>query len=223
MFDHAFRVLVGFDSSSASEEALRLALDQASEHPLSQVHVVRVLPQMTGAMMPGVIPGATLGHMGLDSDFIRADEDPHSAHMDLRHDVTRIFHSWAHIQQNWIEKVEVHTRFDEPVRGILNLADELDVNLVVVGTRARGGIHRLLFGSVAEKVMRHSTRPVLVAHSHESATVAPTIEPTCPACTQTRFETKGGELWCTRHREHHAFGRPLHHTSRPLQPDVRTL
>lgn len=225
MFDHAFRVLVGFDSSSASQEALRLALDQACEHPLSQVHVVRVLPRLSNSMIPGpsAVPGATFGYLGLESDFARTDEDSHAAHMDLRLEVAEIFENWAQTKQCWIETVEVHTRFDDPVRGILTLADDLDANLLVMGTRARGGLHRMLFGSVAEKVMRESKRPVLIAHSAESDAHVPAIEPPCPECTKVRFETSGARQWCARHQEHHAFGRARHYSSRPLQPSMRTL
>jgi nucleotide-binding universal stress UspA family protein len=45
---------------------------------------------------------------------------------------------------------------------ILRLADERAADLVVVGTHGRSGVSRALLGSVAEKVLRTATRPVLV-------------------------------------------------------------
>lgn len=44
---------------------------------------------------------------------------------------------------------------------ILRLAQELDCDLIVMGTHGRKGLPRLLLGSVAEKVLREATCPVL--------------------------------------------------------------
>ena len=44
------------------------------------------------------------------------------------------------------------------------LADEVDAQLVVMGTRGLTGIDHLLVGSVAEKVVRISKIPVLTVH-----------------------------------------------------------
>ena len=57
----------------------------------------------------------------------------------------------------------------DPARTILQTAEELGVDLVVVGSHGRRGIKRLLAGSVAESVMREARCPVLVARSDEVA------------------------------------------------------
>jgi nucleotide-binding universal stress UspA family protein len=44
---------------------------------------------------------------------------------------------------------------------ILTVADEEDVDMVIMGTHGRKGIDRILFGSVVEKVVKGSRRPVL--------------------------------------------------------------
>ncbi len=44
---------------------------------------------------------------------------------------------------------------------ITRAADELDADLIVVGTHSRRGLARALLGSVAENVIRSSPRPVL--------------------------------------------------------------
>jgi nucleotide-binding universal stress UspA family protein len=44
---------------------------------------------------------------------------------------------------------------------ILRLAEELHVDLVVMGTHGRTGLGRLLMGSVAEQVLRKASCPVL--------------------------------------------------------------
>ncbi|AOW79228.1 universal stress protein UspA [Halodesulfurarchaeum formicicum] len=48
-----------------------------------------------------------------------------------------------------------------PHKVILEHADRADVDLIVMGTHGRTGIDHYLLGSVAEKVVRHATAPVL--------------------------------------------------------------
>ncbi|MGC8570454.1 universal stress protein [Caldivirga sp.] len=45
---------------------------------------------------------------------------------------------------------------------ILENADKLNVDLIIVGSRGLKGLARFLLGSVSEKVVRHSSKPVLV-------------------------------------------------------------
>ncbi len=50
-------------------------------------------------------------------------------------------------------------------RGICDLADRLDVDLLVIATHGRTGLKHLLIGSVAERVVRHAPCPVLTLRS----------------------------------------------------------
>jgi nucleotide-binding universal stress UspA family protein len=50
-----------------------------------------------------------------------------------------------------------------PADNILNYATKNKVGLIIMSTHGRSGISRWLFGSVAEKVIRHSTVPVLIS------------------------------------------------------------
>jgi nucleotide-binding universal stress UspA family protein len=66
-------------------------------------------------------------------------------------------------------KYEIHIKIDgDPAMAILKTADELNVDSVVMATHGRKGLGRLILGSVAERVVRESPRPVL--------TVRPTAE-----------------------------------------------
>ena len=51
----------------------------------------------------------------------------------------------------------------DPVRSILEAADRIGAELIVIGTHGQTGIARLLLGSVAEKVVRGASCSVLVA------------------------------------------------------------
>ncbi len=51
-----------------------------------------------------------------------------------------------------------------PVHAITSYAEGHEIDLIAMGTHGRGGIQRMLLGSVAEHVMSHTTVPVLTVH-----------------------------------------------------------
>lgn len=58
---------------------------------------------------------------------------------------------------------------DGLARAIIDVADELDAPLIVMGTRGNTGMRALLLGSVSHAVAQHAHRPVLVVPSSELA------------------------------------------------------
>jgi nucleotide-binding universal stress UspA family protein len=56
-------------------------------------------------------------------------------------------------------------RQDEIAADILAVASEVDADVVVLGTRGRGGVKSLMLGSVSNAVLHHADRPVLVIPS----------------------------------------------------------
>ena len=49
----------------------------------------------------------------------------------------------------------------DPANQIVHTAEDEQVDLIVIATRGQTGLKRLVFGSVAEKVVRLASRPVL--------------------------------------------------------------
>jgi nucleotide-binding universal stress UspA family protein len=56
-------------------------------------------------------------------------------------------------------------RVGKPATEIAKAAKDWLAELIVVGSHGRGGVQRLLLGSVAEAVMRHAGCPVLVVRA----------------------------------------------------------
>ena len=61
-----------------------------------------------------------------------------------------------------------HLRVGEVAEEVVGLAEELEFDLIVVGTRNRSVIGRALMGSVSDSVVRQARCPVVVARSQET-------------------------------------------------------
>jgi len=85
---------------------------------------------------------------------------------------------------------------------IVHTARELSADLVIIGTRERKGVERLM-GSVADAVMRHAESPVLVVRPKGLPAPGTQIEPACPRCVEARVASRGANLWCDQHAERH--------------------
>jgi nucleotide-binding universal stress UspA family protein len=66
------------------------------------------------------------------------------------------------VREAGVTDVQAHLKFGMPARTIVDLAEELGVGLIVMGSRGRGGIRRALMGSVSSSVVPHAHCPVMV-------------------------------------------------------------
>ncbi|MBI2845124.1 MAG: universal stress protein [Chloroflexi bacterium] len=55
---------------------------------------------------------------------------------------------------------------------ISDFADKNDIDLIAMSTHGRSGVSRLLFGSVAEKVLRGTSKPILLIRAKETQTAS---------------------------------------------------
>jgi nucleotide-binding universal stress UspA family protein len=136
-------LLVGVDGSAASLAALDVAADVAAMlgGSLSVLHVFEhVRP----------FPVARRGEHGSEGHEGVRDEA-----LDLLEAAAR------NIRQRGVG-AQVVLRSGDPAPTLLDLADDVDADLVVVGTRGRGGPADLLLGSVARTVADGARRPTLV-------------------------------------------------------------
>ena len=65
------------------------------------------------------------------------------------------------------DKVRIDTvlRQGVPWEEVRAVAEEITADIIIIGTHGRQGLARALIGSVAEKIIRTSTRPVLTVHA----------------------------------------------------------
>jgi len=97
--------------------------------------------------------------------------------------------------------VGVHLRAGKAVRELLQLATEVQADLIVVGSHRGLHVKDWIVGSTGERLMKGAEFPVLVAgpKPKEPEKLEPVIEPPCPQCVQTRIASGGKQWWCERH------------------------
>jgi len=139
-------VVVGHDGSGCSQETLRWAATLA-ERASWPLHVVRSW-RMTSAPRPstwepGYVPPMT--------DWEQAVLD------DLRADVRDA------LGPERAEKAICHAVHMAPVKALIDAGRSAD--LLVVGSRGRGGFAGLLLGSVSDQVVHHAPCPVTVVRT----------------------------------------------------------
>jgi Universal stress protein UspA and related nucleotide-binding proteins len=75
------------------------------------------------------------------------------------------------------EHVMVQATAGSPPHEILDYIDENEVDLTVIATHGRTGLDRILLGSVAERVLRQSPKPVFVVKPDRKSLVPASAEP----------------------------------------------
>jgi len=143
-------ILVPTDFSAGSQEAVRYAFDLASSLGAS-LHIMHVLenPFAPGAFMEMYAP------------------PPAEYFNDLERQAEARLRSSLTEEQLARVRVELSTRLGNPVAEILDrLEEEPNIDLVVMATHGRGGVARLLMGSVTEKIIRTAPCPVLTLREH---------------------------------------------------------
>lgn len=61
-------------------------------------------------------------------------------------------------------KTQVEIREVSTASGIVEYAEEIDANLIVMGSHGKGGLARWMIGSETERVLHHAHCPVLITH-----------------------------------------------------------
>jgi nucleotide-binding universal stress UspA family protein len=65
--------------------------------------------------------------------------------------------------------VDTHVRYGDDAEEILDHAAQKEIDLIAMSTHGRSGVKRFFLGSVAEKVLRHSPKPVYLVRCAGSA------------------------------------------------------
>lgn len=178
-------IVVAIDYSETGDTAMRTALNMAGQqHDLHVVHV---------------IPGN--GTLRTSGQIERTNAALEEAATKLKEYIATKFPS----ARTASGRIGVHVRLGEAVDEILQLAVDVDADLLVVGTHGRTGVRRMILGSVAEHLVRGAHCAVLVVRPKDYDGIAQTakIDPPCPECVRTRRESNNAVWWCEEHNRKH--------------------
>lgn len=154
-------ILVPTDFSEGARQALRIASDLAVTHGarLLVLHVTELPPGLdTGTMIapaPGGIPITVV-------DFAREQAL-----------------SWMTQDRDQIvdKAIDASVRIEvgPVVDTVIEIAEKVNADLIVVGTHGRTGFAHLVLGSVAERIVRRSPVPVLSVRRTEKSSAGETV------------------------------------------------
>jgi nucleotide-binding universal stress UspA family protein len=158
-------IVVGYDASEAAERALARAAELA-EALAARLVVVSVagLAGLPTAEVEGVAPPLPMsGPLSIGGTIPMPDAAAEStAELEeqarRRLERARTTLSGRRLEADYVAMV------GEPADTLLDVADERDADLVVVGSREHGFVERLLARPVEEAVARRAERDVLLVH-----------------------------------------------------------
>lgn len=138
----ASRILVPYDGSGQSTEALRYASESVDDVTVTLLHVVE--------------PDGLADQIGLAED----QDDPR------RQAATEMLET-VRDQHDSTADVDTAVVAGRPIHEILRYTEDHSVDHIVMGSHGRDGAVRLLLGSVAETIVRRAPVPVTVVRSQD--------------------------------------------------------
>jgi nucleotide-binding universal stress UspA family protein len=156
------RILVPIDFSDVTPPVIDLTRQLAKALD-AEIHLVHV-KEVTAAATPGALGYGLAGMPELApmSGVPVPGFEPMPETIPEDEGQTSKLTKWQQeIAQDGI-KVSLQEPTGAVAEEILNQADALDADLIVMGTHGHGAMYNLLVGSATKGVLKHSTRPVLL-------------------------------------------------------------
>lgn len=147
------KILVPVDFSPSSHAALESAADLA-QHFGAAIHLVHVIPMFPTTTFPDFIP---------ESKFLEEARKQAERHFAA---------ASADLTGKGIKVASSIETGDDVASAILEVAEHEKADMVVISTHGLTGWHPLVFGSIAEKVMKLVHCPVLLLRTPKPASSA---------------------------------------------------
>ena len=149
-------VLIAMDGSDESFQAVRFLQTLV----LPRRTKVRLLSVVERLPYPTTAPAAIRGQLRRMLKELEAER---------RGELDKVLEHTAAQLDDRLTRVTRSTPTGTPADEIVAAAKYYDTDLVIVGARGRGGMARLLLGSVSEKVLRDARCPVLIVKERPKA------------------------------------------------------
>jgi nucleotide-binding universal stress UspA family protein len=142
-------IVVGTDGSATATQAVREAVDVA---------------KAVGATLELVSAYTPVSEQRLRAERRDAPEDVQWA-INPKQEVEGSLNDAAEIAREAGVEVNTHAREGDPADAILDVAEELKAELVIIGNKGMTGAKRFLLGSVPDKISHHAPCSVLIVRT----------------------------------------------------------
>lgn len=142
-------IVVGTDGSETAGKAVQAALDVAKRHDAT-LHIVSAF--------------APVSQQRLREEGQQAPKDVEWM-VNPREDVDATLSEAEESTKDGGVEVKTYAREGDPADAILDVAEEISADLVVVGNKGMSGAKRFLLGSVPNKVSHHAPCSVLIVRT----------------------------------------------------------
>lgn len=140
------KILLPIDFSPSSQAALDMAADLA-QHFQAELHLVNVIPEFPTTTIPDFIPEAAF------LENARKYAEVHLAKCK------------AALQTRGVRSTFSVEAGNDVVGNIMEVVEREHIDMIVISTHGISGWHPLVFGSIAEKVVKLAQCPLLLLHS----------------------------------------------------------
>jgi nucleotide-binding universal stress UspA family protein len=157
-------ILVPLDGSKVAEAVLPFVQEMARrfDSEVTLIHVVAPLSKLVAETMPSSLePTGAAAAVGLEaaSEALKAEREGARSYLE------------GVAERLKVEKVKARAEIVEGAAGdtIVEYAGREGVDLIAMCTHGRSGLRRLVYGSVADRVLCRAGTPVLLIRSREVA------------------------------------------------------
>jgi nucleotide-binding universal stress UspA family protein len=139
-------IVAGTDGSATANRAIEHAAELAATVG-AHLHVAMATPSIPTLVAPDM--------MVATADWTAASEQATTAALEAAADIATAAGA----------EVTTHQLGGDPADALLSLCDQLDADLLVIGSRGMHGARRFLLGSVSSRCAHHANRSVLIVHT----------------------------------------------------------
>ena len=151
------KILVAKDLSKESSNVIRYALELGGKFD-AEIHVLHVMPTVDHAVlnMVAISMGPDkLAELNVMNEKELGEKTRQQLNAILEEETRR-----GEVQLSTPPQIEVHHGEAAPM--ILEVADRLDADMIILGSHTKGKLHYAFLGSVAEKILRKTHRTVVI-------------------------------------------------------------
>ncbi|MCS0672742.1 universal stress protein [Cytobacillus firmus] len=170
------KIVVGYDDTDGSRQALNMAIELVKQHPEAQLLITQVFEETIEnvpisnekAIEPVRTNGYLLEGIQIPPLPVYHDESSATTHARVKHSVDNTFFNAREI----LEPYNINVKFDviegSPADSISEYAAAENADLIIVGSSGKGGIKKMFLGSTSSKIAKNAPCPVLIAKDKEN-------------------------------------------------------